>query len=65
MPNYHEARVKLTNAQLNKLRSAAKNKTGTILRINKKKFQDEELPHLLFLTTRQTIKIRDVFTSNM
>ena len=48
MPNYHEARVKLTNAQLNKLRSAAKNKTGTILRINKKKFQDEELPHFCY-----------------
>ena len=37
MANDQEARVKLTNAQLNKLRSAAKNKTGTILRINKKK----------------------------
>ena len=27
--NYQEARVKLTNAQLNKLKSAARNKTGT------------------------------------
>ena len=33
--NYQEARVKLTNTQLNKLRSAAKNKTRTILRLNK------------------------------
>ena len=45
MANYQEARVKLTNTQLNKLKSAAKNKTGTILRINRKNFQDEELPH--------------------
>ena len=45
MANYQIARVKLTNTQLNKLASAAKNKTGTILRINKKKFEDEELPH--------------------
>ena len=30
MPNYQEVRVKLTNTQLNKLKSAAKNKTGTI-----------------------------------
>ena len=45
MANYQEARVKLTNTQLNKLKSAAKNKTGTILRINKKSFEDEELPH--------------------
>ena len=38
--------------------SAAKNKTGAILRLNKKKFEDEELPHELFLTTRQTTKIK-------
>ena len=34
--NYEEARAKLTTTQLNKLKSAAKNKTGTILRLNKK-----------------------------
>ena len=45
MANYQEARAKVANTQLNKLKSAAKNKTGTILRINKKKLQDEELPH--------------------
>ena len=32
-----EARVKLTNTQLDKLKYAAKNKTGTILRLNLKK----------------------------
>ena len=48
MENYKEARVKLTNTQVKKLKSAAKNKTGTILRINKKNFQDEEMPHELF-----------------
>ena len=51
MANYQEARVKLTNTQLNKLKSAIKNKTGTILRINKKNFQDEELPQEVFRTT--------------
>ena len=56
MENYEEARVKLTNAQLNKLKSTATNKTGTTLRITKKKFQDEELPHELFLSTRQKTK---------
>ena len=45
MANYQEARVKLTNTQLSKLKSAAKNKPRTILRLNKKKFEDEELPH--------------------
>ena len=53
MANYEEARVKLANTQLNKLKSAAKNKTGTILRITRKNFQDEELPHELFLMLRQ------------
>ena len=36
MANYQEARVKLTNTKLNKLKSAAKSKAGTILRLNKK-----------------------------
>ena len=36
MANYQEARVKLTNAQLNNVKSAAKNKAGAILRLNRK-----------------------------
>ena len=47
MANYQEARVKLTNKQLNKLKSSAKNKTRTILRLNKKNFEDEEMSHEL------------------
>ena len=39
--------------------------TGTILRLNKKKVEDEELPHELFLTIRQTTKIRNAFSNNM
>ena len=65
MTNYQEARVKLTNAQLNKLKMAAKIKTVTILKIIKKKFQDEELSHELFLSKRQTTKIRNAFGNNM
>ena len=53
--------LKLTNTILNKLKSAAKYKTGTILKITKKNFQDEELPHELILK----IKIRNVFANNM
>ena len=63
MTNYQE--VKLRNTQLNKLKFVAKSKTGRILRINKKNFQDEELLHELFLTTRQTTKIRNVFANTM
>ena len=40
-----KGRVKVETVQLKKLKSSAKNKTGTTLRIKKKNFQDEELPH--------------------
>ena len=56
MRYYEEARDKLTNIQLDKLKYAVKNKTGTTLRETKKIIQDEELPHKLFLTTRQKLK---------
>ena len=58
-------RVKLTNTQLNQVKSTTKNRAGTILRLNKKKFEDKELRHELFLTTRQTTKIRTTFANNM
>ena len=48
MSNYADARFKITNTQLNKLKYAGKNKTGTTLRITKKNFQMEELPNELF-----------------
>ena len=50
MANYQEARVKVTHTQLN-MKSAAKNKAATISRLNKKNFENEELPHKLFLAT--------------
>ena len=65
MAHYEEARIKLTNKQTNKLKSAVKNKTGTSVRITKKNFQDEELLHELFLTTTQKTKIRNAFANNM
>ena len=39
--------------------------TKAILKLNKKKIGSEELPHELFLTTRQTTKIRNTFANNM
>ena len=57
MMNYQKERVKLTNTQLNKLKPAAKSKNGAILRLYMKNFEDEDLPHELFVTTRQSIKI--------
>ena len=65
MANYQEAKVKLTNTQLKKLKSTVKNKTGKILRLNKKNFEDEEVPHELFLITRNATKIRNAFANIM
>ena len=65
MTNYQEERVKLTNTQLKKLKSAGKNNDGAILRITEKNFQAEELPHELFLTKRQKVTIKNAFTDNM
>ena len=62
--NYQETKVKLTNTQLNKLKSAAKNMTRQILRLTMKNFEDEELPHELFLA-RQTNKITNAFANHM
>ena len=56
MANCREAR---------KLKPVAKNKTGIILRLNKKNFDEKKLPHELILTTKQTTKIRNVFANNM
>ena len=59
--NYQEAIVKLTNTQL---KSTAKNETEAIWKIHKKNFEDEDLPHELLLTTRQTNKTKNVFANN-
>ena len=46
MGNHQEARVKLTNTQLNKLKSAGKNKTRKILRRNEKKSLEKKNCHM-------------------
>ena len=65
MGNYQEARIKLTNTKIKKIKSAAKNKIGTMLRLNKKNFENKELPHELSLTTRQINKVRNAFADNI
>ena len=50
-------RVKLTNTELNKLKSAAKNTTEN--------FEEEKLLHELCLKTRQTTTIRNALANNM
>ena len=57
--------AKLSNLQLNKLKSAVKNKQGTTLRISAKMFNSDNLSHELLLTTRQTTKVRNAIENNM
>ena len=55
--NYEKTTGKQNKTKPNKLKSAPKNNTGTILGITKKNFQDEQLLHELFLTTRLQTKV--------
>ena len=64
MVHYQETRVKLTNIQLRKLNTAAKYKKGIILRLAKKNFEDEKLPHELFIAIKKAIKICNVIANN-
>ena len=65
MVEYSNVTVKLSNSQLNKLKTAVKKKTGVILRMNIKMFRENNLPHVLFLTTRQKTNLRNAFESNI
>ena len=65
MVEYNAVNAKLSSLQLNKLKSAAKKKQGTTLRTNAKKFNGNNLPHELLLTTRQTTKLRNAIENNL
>ena len=45
MVQYSKVNVKLTDAQLRKLKTAVKNKTGTTLRMSLKMLDGSNLPH--------------------
>ena len=65
MVEYNIISTKLTDSQLNKLKSAVKNKQGTTLRMNVRMFNGNNLRHELLLTTRQTTKLRNAIENNM
>ena len=63
---YSKVKVKLTDTQLKKLKkTAAKNKTGTTLRMSLKMLNGNNLPDELLLATRQKTKLRNAFQNNM
>ena len=65
MIEYNKVNFKLSDSQLNKLKSAIKNQTGFTLRMTMKIFNGNDLPHELLLTTRQNTKFRNAFENNM
>ena len=65
MLEYSKVNVKLTDTQLNKLKTAVKNKTGTTLKISLKMLHGKNFPHELLLTTRQKTNLRNAFNNNM
>ena len=65
MVKYSKVNVNLSNEQLKNLKTAAKNKIGTTLRMSLKMLDGNDLPHELLLTTRQKTKLRNAFNNNM
>ena len=65
MVEYNTVNVKLSNSQMNKLKSAVKNNKGATLRMNARIFNGNNLAHELLLTTRQTTKLRNAIENNL
>ena len=65
MFKYNKISVKLSDSQLNKLKSAVNNQKGVTLRWGMKIFERNNLPHELLLTARQKAKLRNAFENNI
>ena len=66
MTQYSSLNVKLSNSQLNKLKSAIKNETEVVLRLLSNMIGDNEtnFPHKLLLSNRQVSKLRKAFANH-
>ena len=66
MTQYNSLNVKLSNSQLNKFKSAIKNKNDVVLRLSLNMIGDNEtdFPHKLLLTNRQAVNLRQAFASH-
>ena len=68
MAQYNSLNVKLSNSQLNKLKSTIKNGTDVILRLSSNAIgnSDDEtnFPHKLLLTNRQAANLRKAFANH-
>ena len=68
MTQYNSLNVKLSNSQLNKLKSAIKNETNVVLRLSSNMIGNSDdntnFPHELLLTKRQIANLRKAFAKN-
>ena len=66
MTQYYSLNVKLSNSQLNKLKSAIKNETEVVLRLSSNIIDDNETNflHKLLLTDRQVASLQKSFASH-
>ena len=66
MTQYNSLNVKLSNSQLNKLKSAIKNETEVVLRLSSNMIGDNEtnFPHKVLLTNRQVANLCKAFANH-
>ena len=68
MTQYNSLNVKLSNSQLNTLKSPIKNKTDLVLRLSSNMIGNSDdntnFPHELLLTNRQVANLRKAFAKN-
>ena len=68
MTQYNSVNVKLSNSQLNKLKSAIKNETDVVLRLSSNMIGNSDdktnFPHELLLTNRQVANLRKSFAKH-
>ena len=67
MTQYKSLNVKLSNSQLNKLKSAIKNETEVVLRLSLNMIGNNEtnFPHKLLLNNRQVTNLRKAVTNHL
>ena len=65
MVEYNKVNTKLSDSQLNNLKTTIKNQTGVTLTMNIKMFNGNNLSHELLLTTRQTTKLKNASKNYM
>ena len=68
MTQYNTLNVKLSNSQLNELKSAIQNETDVVLRLSSNMIgnSDDEpnFPHKLLLTNRQVTNLHEAFANH-